>query len=70
MKLNMETIIELQKAVVKGIFFSFLGLQMTDVELDERITTLEENGVNGNGKAIALFNMMQGGFTKEYLLYF
>ena len=43
---------------------------MTDVELDERITALEENDVNGNGKAIALFNMMQGGFTKEYLLYF
>ena len=35
---------------MKTIFF--LGLQMTDVELDARVTALEENGVGGsqNGK--------------------
>ena len=31
---------------------------MTDVELDERITTLEENGGNGNGKTIGLFKFL------------
>ena len=30
-------------------FLYFLGLQMTDVELDERVTALEENGGNQNG---------------------
>ena len=32
--------------------FVYLGLQMTDVELDERVTALEENGGNSeNDKA-------------------
>ena len=36
---------------------------MTDVELDDRITTLEENsgsGNSGNGEAIALFSNLYG----------
>ena len=35
---------------------------MTDVELDARVTALEENGGSGNsfnGKTIDLFNMIQ-----------
>ena len=34
------------------LFSYFLGLQMTDVELDERVAALEENGggSNQNGK--------------------
>ena len=72
-KYFLETIYGKNNGITTGSKRSFLffsSLQMTDVELDERITALEENDVNGNGKAIALFNMMQGGFTKEYLLYF
>ena len=30
------------------ICFSISGLQMTDVELDARVTALEENGGGGN----------------------
>ena len=58
-------IIESETAL-KKFYFSFLGLQMTDVELDERITALEENGGNGNGKTIDLFNMMQGPCLLSY----
>ena len=49
------------------IYLLFSDLQMTDVELDEQVTALEENGGGGdlaNGKVILLFpNLMKGNVT-------
>ena len=46
-------ILDLKKGVITAISL-FLGLQMTDVELDARVTVLEENGGgntdNGNNR--------------------
>ena len=40
--------------MILKIYFMFLGLQMTDVELDERVTALEENsgGDTQNGTSL------------------
>ena len=36
------------QTIMSVIYFPILALQMTDVELDERVTALEENGGGGN----------------------
>ena len=49
---------DLKKGVITAISL-FLGLQMTDVELDARVTALEENGGgntdNGNNRILIFF---------------
>ena len=55
----LECFLYVNRNSIKEVFFSFSGLQMTDVELDERITALEENDGGGNsvnGETIEPYN--------------